>query len=407
MTNALRILACASLLASTTAAADICKNHYILLEPISCTWERRASLNVPRAGHTATLLADGTVLVVGGMPTRELEHDGTPVPPDPRTVERYDPATDTWRFAAPLNRGRTWHAATALSDGRVLVVGGENTYHYLLMGSSAEIYDPVEDRWTLSLLNQWNARWQPAASLLPDGRVLVTGGSDLAGIMGTAEIYDPRTNGWTFAGELQVNRYGHSATSLPDGRILFAGGVDDAFLVSSVGRSELYLPSEARFVLVRLVSLPRADHAATLLPGGNVLVSGGWTDGPTYPGWRFFATTGTTQIFDAATDAWRPGPDLLVPRFAHTATLLRDGAVLIVGGTRSFGSVPGVTYATLHSSELRTDAGAPSFSLADLNDARSHHTATVLANGSVLVVGGRDHDQKAIASVELLGTPPR
>ncbi|HEX5128422.1 MAG TPA: kelch repeat-containing protein, partial [Usitatibacter sp.] len=208
-------------------------------------------------------------------------------------------------------------------------------------------------------------------------------------------------------GDLQIPRYGHSATSLADGRIVIAGGVDDAFFVSSVGRSELYVAPEDRFHWVPSAPLPRAAHSATLLPDGSVAVAGGWINSAGRDGWRHFATTATIEIFDAATDTWRTGPDLQVPRFAHTATLLQGGALLIVGGNRSYGDVPRVTYTTLRSSELRTEAGEPSFPVAELNDARSHHTATLLANGSVLVVGGRDRDQKPIASAELLGPRPR
>jgi len=408
MGKASRIMACVSMLAATSAGADICKNHYILSGPLDCAWSRVERLNVPHAGHTATLLADGTVLVVGGMATTELDQGAaTDLPPDPRTVERYDPVADTWRFAAPLNRGRSWHGATLLPDGRVLVVGGESTLHHQLLGGGAEIYDPTADRWTLTQPNHRQARWQPAVSLLPDGRVLVTGGSHSEGLMAPAEIYDPRTDRWSYAGDLQIPRYGHSATPLADGRILFAGGVDDAFFVSSVGRSELYVASEGRFVLVPRASLPRADHSATLLPDGSVVISGGWTDSAGRAGWRHFATTATTEIFDPASDTWRPGADLQVPRFAHTTTLLQGGALLIVGGKRSFGDVPGVTYTTLHSAEMRADAHTPSFAVAELNDARSHHTATLLTNGAVLVVGGRDRNQKPIASVELLGPRPR
>src|SRR5687767_12817353 len=112
MTRLLHTFTCAAamlplLLGPHAEAADDCKNHYILTSPGACKWVRTGALNAARAGHTATLLADGSVLVVGGVPTLEVRRDGTVMPPGPGTVERYEPASRSWRKVAPLQRGRT------------------------------------------------------------------------------------------------------------------------------------------------------------------------------------------------------------------------------------------------------------------------------------------------------------
>jgi hypothetical protein len=164
-------------------------------------------LNRARRGHTATLLTDGKVLIVGGE-----NSDGLVTP-----AEIFDPATETFAVSGNLNTRRADHTATRLSDGRVLVAGGRGDLGSL---NSTEIFDPTSGAFT-SGPNLNSARSGQSATTLGDGRV-VFGGGDPAG---TVEIYDPQANTCTGVGaNLTAPRTMHSAALLNDGNILIVGG---------------------------------------------------------------------------------------------------------------------------------------------------------------------------------------
>ena len=148
----------------------------LALDSTAGTWTVTASMAVPRADVTATRLANGRVLVVGGS--------------DEVTTELYDPPTGTWLPGGQLNVARGLHAAVRLADGRVLVAGGAE------YTPSAELYDPATNRWT-STGSMSVDRYGFTATLLGDGRVLVVGGFSLSGTQATAELYDPATGRWT------------------------------------------------------------------------------------------------------------------------------------------------------------------------------------------------------------------
>ena len=192
-----------------------------LYTPETGEWTEVASMSVERTLHTATTLADGRVLVVGGG-----KLDG----PHLKTAELYDPATDTWTDAGEMSVGRVTHTATTLADGRVLVVGGRGKK------TSAEIWDPATSAWTL-VAELANQRSEHAAVLLADGRVMVTGG---LGVGASAEIYDPELDTWSAAPDMLESRYRHVVTLLGDGRVLITGGQGEG------GRwlteTELYVP---------------------------------------------------------------------------------------------------------------------------------------------------------------------
>ncbi|HSB61642.1 MAG TPA: kelch repeat-containing protein, partial [Vicinamibacteria bacterium] len=187
------------------------------------------SLGVGRSGHTATLLVDGRVLVVGGS--------------GDRTAEVYDPRSGGFSLlAAEAAAFRRFHTATRLLDGRVLLAGGEDGE---VINKSAEIFDPAENAFAPAgdLLFP---RWLHAATLLDDGRVLVTGGSSVADR--SAELYDPSLRAFAAAGPMttdpalgtEQSRTRHAATALADGRVLVTGG-DPEFLGGLLA-AEIYEP---------------------------------------------------------------------------------------------------------------------------------------------------------------------
>ena len=146
------------------------------------------SLTTARRQHTATMLPNGKVLVVGG------QNDQGRL----ATTELYDPASGLWTTTGPLNNARYKHTATLLPNGKVLVAGGTGSSGVL---SSAELYDPATGTWTvtgsMTAARQWHT-----ATLLPNGKVLVAGGTGSGGALSSAELYDPTTGTWTATGVL-------------------------------------------------------------------------------------------------------------------------------------------------------------------------------------------------------------
>ena len=237
-------------------------------------WSPVAGLGEARAGHTASLLHGGDVLVTGGFgadPTRTLA-----------SAEVFDPGSRAWRAAPSLERGRAGHTATVLADGRVLAVGGYRG----IEGEAVEAFAPTAELlgpqgWT-SVAGPAVARWRHTSTLLPDGRVLVVGGMRcLPAPCATddATLFDPATGAWRAARPLASARLDHTATLLPDGRVLVAGGERAVTPPSrpTLVSAALYAPDQGpgRWLPTRPMAKGRAGHAAVLLPSGPAAVCGG------------------------------------------------------------------------------------------------------------------------------------
>jgi hypothetical protein len=267
------------------------------------SWAAATNMNSVRAGHTATILTDGRVLVAGGGNA---------------SAEIYDPARATWTLTAPMNVSRGDHAAVRLGDGRVIVVAG-NPYD----AASAEIYNPATNTWVLTgSLNV--PRNYPTAVLLNTGQVLVVGGQNpgTGEAIGAAELLNPSTGTWSLTGSLKNGRYYHSATLLSDGTVLVAAGfnypaVSDGLLASA----ERYSPATGRWSPAGSLAVARRDAMAALLQDGRVLVAGG--DG--------YGTFNSAEIFSPATNDWSSAGSMTAAHAHATATRLNDGRVLIAG----------------------------------------------------------------------------
>jgi hypothetical protein len=213
----------------------------------------------------ATSLAGGGVLLSGGATLLPVA-----------AVERYDESTGEWRLAASMNHPRALHGATLLPDGRVLVSGGITCCRPgdtpAFWADSAEIYDPAADAFTPTG-SMAAARAAHAAALLPDGRVLVAGGSaEVSPPLGT-EIYDPSTGSFSSAGDLATARSGHSAVRLTDGRVLIVGGIaPDGTAVAS---TEIYDPATGRWTSGPTMDAAFDRASVTLMDNGKVLIFGG------------------------------------------------------------------------------------------------------------------------------------
>jgi N-acetylneuraminic acid mutarotase len=290
-----------------------------LYHPSTRTWTATRRLIEPRTAHAAALLADGRVLVVGG--TDELGRFVA-------MAELYDPETGRWTAAGKMKQPRGNHTATRLADGKVLVAGGSRDLDGASALASADLYDPATGSWTATG-KMATGRAGHTATLLRDGRLLVVGGVGPfvnpiePRSLATAELYDPGSGRWTDAHGMSEARFDHTLTLLPDGRVLIAGGSEGFGAVSD--SVELYDPVKRVWTAAATMTESHSEHTATLLADGMVLVAGGYeADG----------TASTfTESYDPTTGSWSAGKPMIEARIRHSATLLLDGAVLVVGNT--------------------------------------------------------------------------
>ena len=299
------------------------------------------SMTTGRFDSSATLLPDGRVLIAGGQDATGGESD---------SAELYDPATGTYSPTGSMVYPHISPTATLLPDGHVLIAGGSGIGDVLKRGYSAELYDPKTG--TFSLTGSMNTRrYDQAGVPLPDGRVLLVGGSvyDLGSkAVATAELYDPKTGKFTATGTMTTARSGNTATLLPDGRVLIAGGFgSDGNVLAS---TELYDPQSGTFSPTGSMAAVRGDHTATLLPDGRVLIAGG-ADAP--DDGLAANILASAELYDPKTGTFSPAGSMATARQLQTATLLLDGRVLIAGGADGLTAGPGmVTALALPSAEL-------------------------------------------------------
>ena len=334
------------------------------------TWTPTGPLNTPRDyQNTATLLPDGTVLIEGGYNFGTLA-----------SAELYNPTNGTWTLTGPLHYGRDYQTTTLLANGKALAAGGINFPTRIPV---AELYDPVTKTWTDA--GSLNApRFSHTATLLANGKVLVTGGVGNGGVfLSSAEMYDPATNQWTFTGAMTTNRVFHTATLLNNGKVLVAGGQNN----DAINDAELFDPTTGTWTATGPLNYAREDHTATLLLNGKVLVAGGSGPGG-------FAAN--AELYDPASGTWSVTGSLNAPRHLHTATLLPNGKVLVAGGqdAENIAEVYG-------GAELYDPATGTWSVTAFLNTGRWYHTATLLANGKVLIAAGADPNFFPLSSAEL------
>ena len=325
---------------------------------VAGNWTATGNMMTERLYNTATLLPNGKVLITGGATFNTT----TFVTGVASSAEIYDPATGLFTATGSMATPRSGHTATLLSNGTVLVAGGGDSSGML---DSAEIYDPATGLFTATG-SMTSARQSHTATLLPGtvGRVLVVGG-----YQDTAEIYDPATGLFTATGSLVTSMLNPAATLLPNGMVLFTGkafttggGIEDP-------QAELYDPTTGLFTTTGSMTAVRVSHAATLLPNGTVLVTGGASDS------GLVADLASAEIYDPATGLFTATGSMTTARSMHTATLLSDGTVLVAGG----GSA---------SAEIYDPATGLFTATSSMSMGRDGHTATLLSNGAVLVAGG-------------------
>ncbi len=291
------------------------------LEPFTALTAR---MRTARAGHTATLLPDGQVLLTGGFDNIF----GAAL----NTAELYDPTANTFTaLSARMRAARNFHTATLLLSGQVLITGGSPDPNGNGL-RTAEFYDPETQTFTALTAKLTTGRGGHTATLLADGQVLLTGGFDNDGSLNSAELYDPEANTFTaLSATMTTAREDHTATLLPNGLVLLTGGADRVHKQNTILKSaEVYDPVEQTFTaLTARMTTARDGHTATLLPSGQVLLTGGGrVVSPSA-----LTVLNTAELYDPEAQAFTAlTATMTTPRVLHAATLLPNGQVLLTGG---------------------------------------------------------------------------
>ena len=382
-------------------------------------------MNTVHRALDAVSLPNGKVLVVGGAGETNFESTSG--------AELYDPAANSFArpSAVPMIDGSPGATLTLLPNGRVLVAGG---YGERRAVNITRLYDSLRNCFSSFACPDLqdpprllHPRSDANATLLHNGMVLIAGGETGEETLDSAELYDPAHNCLAGApgcpeqtppGNLVTGRSSAAAVLLPQGKVLLVGGNHGITNVLGAGKQlrtmELYDPAYHCFAghtgcpdktVLPLLDVPRAGATATLLPNGNVLIAGGYNaeDGG----------LASTELYDAAHNcmAGRPGcpgtkpPAMNAPRADATATLLRNGEVLIAGGVGPAAAASGRAAGpeALGSVELfdpATNRFLPPPSTPHMNTARKYASAVMLENGKVLIVGGQSIDDRELTSTE-------
>jgi Galactose oxidase, central domain/Kelch motif len=365
-----------------------------VVAPRAATWTATGKMITPRLGHKAILLLDGRVLVVGGGAAVAGANDLT-------SAELYDPATGTWASTGSTLGPRADFSATLLADGKVLVAGGAGS---IGAPASAEVYDPDSGTWsaTGNMVHPLNGF---PATLLRDGRVLVgdvddpTADNSITG----AEVYEPESGTWSATGKMIGRGAGGTATLLRDGRVLVGGpegaqlydpdsgtwsaagnmitptaqeATQTATLLSDgkvlfmgitdtstpgpccklsgsppVTWAELYDPQSGAWSATQGMVAARVGYAAVLLADGKVLVTG--RDAVETPGVGGGPPLPKAELYDPASGTWSATASMVAVRdYGFSATLLADGKVLVAGGMAEVPMMGGTGSAMVASAEL-------------------------------------------------------
>jgi len=287
-----------------------------IYDPDAGIFRAGASMSVARRMHTATLLPDDRVLIVGGYGSGGAL----------ASAEIFDPVTGTFSQTGSLISARGFHTAILLSTGKVLIIGGYGTNAYPDV-APAELYDPASGTFANAgaYVGRGGCDFCAPSVLLSDGSVLFPG-------QYPAQLYDPAHDAFSTAG-LMINDLS-TAALLTNGKVLFAGGEP----IGRVADAELYDPATRTFVATGSMASRRVWHSLTLLPNGMVLAAGGETDSCTDRSCFFAGSVATAELYDPVAGAFVATGSMTAARETHTATVLKNGTVLLAGGV-SYGGI--------------------------------------------------------------------
>lgn len=346
-----------------------------------------------RTEISSAVLKDGRVLIAGG---RRVDGGMQWTESD---VEILNPSTGVSRMARNgMIEGRTGHTMTTLQDGKVLVTGGWSVLvggpkpAMPLMHNSAELFDPATETWeSVGSLHTLGGPGN-AAVLLKNGKVLVVGERD-------AEVYDPATREFTHIGQTSHARINTRLTLLPNGDVLVTGASQAEGAATNLP-AERFSVSRQCFVETGTPLVLRTGRfTATALKDGRVLLAGGDAE---------ISKPGTVEIYDPFTGRFRLVCTLNTDREGHTATLMPDGRVAIVGGNGIVNRVPegamsfvAPIFGALSSVEYVYPSWALCTVSAYVKEARAAHGAVLTKKGNLVVFGG-EAEGESLKSIDAL-----
>ena len=356
-----------------TAVAGVCRvtltaNLDGLAFPvvIDPSWASTANMIDHRASHTTTLLSSGLMLIAGGS-------NGSSI----ALCELFDPAGNnglgSFSSTGAMNSPRSQHVATLLQDGRVLVTGGQDSAGIVL--DTGELYDPVAGTWSLITPTKMSAARQfHTSSLLPSGQVLITGGTSATTPLVDVDLFNPTANTFAPAPPMSTARELHTATTLGNGKVMVCGGQDIA--LNEIQSAEVFDPLANSGAgqwtpTVSTMSAGRFSHKAVLLKNGQVLIAGGFNVG-LFP---------SAETYDPVGNSFTPTGSMSRVRTEHRIAILPNGKVILCGcHDGSFANV-----------ELYDPFTSPlgSFQITgSMVTPHTKHTVTTMKDGRILVVGG-------------------
>jgi hypothetical protein len=283
-----------------------------------------------------------------------------------------------WNLTGSMSTSRRYSYPYPLPDGRILVVGGTDTTGVdgaaSVFYSTAEIYDPATGTWSATGSLTTGGRALLSAASLPGGRILIAGGWNGSAALSTAEIYDSTTGTFTATGSMTTARAFHRAVALFDGRVLIAGGFDSTG--ASLASAEIYNPATGTFsATAGPMAAARQGHRMNTVGDGKVVVTGGFGAGG--------AELATAELFNPATGTFSAAGSLAHARAHHYATLLPNGEVLVTGG---YGGGGVLSSTEIYDPDTNTFTAGPA-----LKQARQGHASQLLPNGLVLIAGGNNN----------------
>jgi hypothetical protein len=336
----------------------------------------------------STAVGPGLFTSTGSMLVARSEHTATLLPNGkvliaggdhsaatiPSNAELYDPDSGAFSSTQPMSTTRVGHTATLLPNGKVLVAGGWGKSAPLF---SAELYDPATGNFALTG-SMVEGRYEHAAVPLADGAVLLMGGQGTNGTLATAEVYDPSTGRFASTGSMTAARQFFAAVALADSKVVVCGGEDLVGVVNPIlAEAEVFDPTVGRFTSTKPLNIPRIWHTATWLRSGQILVVGGGNNSETVNLAELYdPTTGGFSMTGATSDA----------RCLHSGALLPNGKVLVAGG-HSYSDTD-MSGTTLSSAELFDPNAGHFLPAGSMTTPRERHTATLLPTGKVLVASG-------------------
>lgn len=328
---------CISLPGATTLVDEVSNRASFRLSPPAASTFTVEDAPLGVTGHTATALPGGDAVLIGGG-----ARDAAGLFQGEGNILRYDRQLGSFSVLPNgLTTPRSAHTATLLSDGSILVVGGTDG-----LGNPTAAVERIDAATgaTLATSTMDTARIFHTATLLPGNKVLVTGGTSnldfsdplaaLGDILQSTRVFDVGTNSWSNGPNLPQSRIGHRATALADGSVLVTGGLAVTFffglpIPSFSNDARRYNPVSNSFSGAGSFSNGRAFHAQARLDDGRVMLVGG-ADGDVLT--QTFASRADSRIYDPVANSWSNGPSITQARAYGELVVAPGRRPTLIGG---------------------------------------------------------------------------